>query len=90
MRGQRIWPRGITVTTIANVSEEAELGSLFFQNAAYVGGAGDAFQIWAADLVRSRSGSADDHPGARAEIHRELLTKLEQECGDEFWVLGQA
>ena len=45
MRGQRIWPRGITVTTIANVSDEAELGSLFFQNAAHVGGAADAFQI---------------------------------------------
>ena len=45
MRGQRIWPRGITVRTIANVSEEAELGSLFFQNTAYVGGTADAFQI---------------------------------------------
>jgi hypothetical protein len=58
MRGQRIWPRGITVTTTANVSEEAEFRSLFFQNAAYVGGAADGFQIWAAGLVRSRSGSA--------------------------------
>jgi hypothetical protein len=45
MRGQRIWPRGITVRTIANVSEEAELGSLFFQNTAYVGDTADAFQI---------------------------------------------